>query len=167
MKKQFPLFFILLFLINCSSKDKKQTISSHAIQDYINTSTLFSQKRYVQDTISATEFGVKADFNGKTGTDNRKYLQIAIDYCSTNKKVLLLPKGKMLVNSYTANKGAFTHGSIIELKSNLKIVGNSGEIIIGNYFDDKPFIVFSGFNTENPENFKTICNLTHLRHTQK
>lgn len=159
MKKEFLLFFIILFSIKCSPKDKKPTISANEIQDYKSSITIYLQKKYIQDTISATEFGVKADYNGKSGTDNRKYLQIAIDYCSTNKKVLLLPKGKILVNSYTINKEFFNHGSILELKSNTNIIGDNSEIIVGNYFDDKPFIVFSGFNAENTDDFKTIKDI--------
>ena len=166
--KSISFFIIFLFIFfSCESKEKKT--ESQIIHREISNEIAINNNKLVlhsknknfteKDTIDAVQFGVKADYNGKTGTDNRRALQLAIDFCGIHKKVLRLPKGKMLVNSYTINKGAFAHGSIIELKSDTNIVGINSEIILGNYFDDKPFIVFSGFNTENPDNFKTIENI--------
>ena len=125
-------FIIFLFIFfSCESKEKKT--ESQIIHREISNEIAINNNKLVlhsknknfteKDTIDAVQFGVKADYNGKTGTDNRRALQLAIDFCGIHKKVLRLPKGKMLVNSYTINKGAFAHGSIIELKSDTNIVG--------------------------------------------
>ena len=116
-----------------------------------------------RDTIYASTFGVKADYDGQIGSDNRYALQQAIDYCSIQKKILKLPSGKILVNSYATGSAAKAHGNILTLKSNLHIIGNKSEIIIGSFFHDKNFIVFSGLNTANPNDITSLTNILITR----
>ncbi|MGJ1329639.1 MULTISPECIES: hypothetical protein [Bacteroidota] len=109
--------------------------------------------------VYATSFGVKADFNGFSGTDNTIYLQNAIDEASKQNKTLILPKGKILLNSYGPSKESQAHKNILLLRSNLRILGNESEIVVGKYFNDKPFIVLSGFNNLDATKFASIANI--------
>ncbi len=144
--KYILLVFFILIIPNLSAKP--------------NFNNQYKYNLVNNDTIDASKFGVKADFDGVSGTDNRKNLQNAIDYASINNKKLLLPKGKILLNSYGEKEEDIAHGNIIQLKSNLFIIGNNSEFIIGSHFDDKGFIVFSGFNSPWVENFTTLKNIT-------
>lgn len=112
------------------------------------------------DTILASQFGIKADFDGRNGTDNTDALQKLINYASQNKQVIKFPEGVILVNSFAKNKAGEAHGNILELKSNLNIDGKGSEIIIGDFFNDKNFIFLSGFNHENPDRFTPLNNIT-------
>ena len=113
-----------------------------------------------KDTIDATKFNVVADYNGRKGTDNRYALQLAIDYCSANNKVLKLPKGKIYVNSYGLTPSAKAHANIIELKSNTNIIGNDSEIVVGAYFLDKAFVLLSGLNAVEISEFSELKNIS-------
>lgn len=124
----------------------------------INFKSIFPTKSS-KAIIYASDFGVKGDYNGKNGTDNTLSLQNAIDYASTNNKILVLPKGKILLNSYGKQQEDSVHGNILQLKSNITIKGLNSEIIIGNHFHDKSFIVFSGFNSPSVVNFSTLRNI--------
>ncbi|MGJ1433086.1 hypothetical protein ACR79M_16860 [Sphingobacterium spiritivorum] len=114
----------------------------------------------LQKSVSGENFGIKADYNGRIGTDNTNAFQKAVDYCSKHHATLLLPKGRILVNSYGKTAADKAHGNIIQLKSNVSILGNNTEIIIGEFFDDKFFIVFSGFNHVDPYYFSNLDNIS-------
>lgn len=161
MKYIFFFSFFIAFM-SCESKEKQLKIKQEAsveVGDYNKTLGLVDEKKYDSDTVNAVKFGVKADYNGKTGTDNTKSLQIAIDYCSTNNKVLLLPEGRILVNSYGLTPSAKTHANILEIKSNTKIIGNHSEFVLGKNFHDKPFVLLSGLNAVNTKDFKNLRNI--------
>lgn len=123
-------------------------------------STSLASKTILNDTINAEKFGVVADYNKQYGTDNTKSLQQAIDYASSHNCILKLPEGKILLNSHGNNKADIAHGNILQLRSNLTIIGNKTEIYIGDFFDDKGFIVLSGFNSPWVENFSKLQNIT-------
>ncbi|WP_291058910.1 MULTISPECIES: hypothetical protein [unclassified Empedobacter] len=112
------LYYILLFIL--------------IFPNVFATPNLTIQNKYtLNDTVNASQFGVKADFDRISGTDNRKYLQNAIDYASKYNKYLILPKGKILINSYGKKKEDVNHSNILQLKSNLCLIGRNSEIIIG------------------------------------
>ncbi|MFK7030568.1 glycoside hydrolase family protein [Flavobacterium oreochromis] len=126
---------------------------------FIFTNAISQINKSHNTTVNASEFGVVADYKNGKGTDNTKNLQKAIDFCSKNKKTLLLPKGKILLNSYGTELHDTVHGNILNLRSNLKIIGNKSELIIGSFFHNKNFIVLSGFNAVNPIDFYKIENI--------
>lgn len=110
--------------------------------------------------VDATVFGVKADYKNGIGTDNTKYLQDAINFCSKNNLTLRLPKGKILLNSFGITDADKIHANILQLKSNITIIGNNeSELIVGSFFHDQHFIVFSAFNNINPSEFDTLQNI--------
>lgn len=152
-------------LLSCSLKDKKEDNVENKANQYTNVSKndkdfeVLEPFLYQQDTINAEQFGVKPDYNGKTGTDNRRALQDAIDYCSKNNKILRLPQGKILLNSHATTPAAKAHANILELKSNTKIIGNKSEIILGKTFHDKPFVLLSGLNAVATQDFVNISNV--------
>ena len=161
MKYIFFFSFLIVFM-SCESKEKQIKINqqnSAELDAYTRPIRLVADKKYDSDTINAMQFGVKADYNGKTGTDNTKPLQIAIDYCSTNNKILLLPKGRILVNSYGLTASARAHANILEIKSNTRIVGNQSELILGKSFHDKAFVLLSGLNAVDTKDFKNLRNI--------
>ena len=155
------LLYICLFstVLACNKKEEALINYSLERQKFQKEYSKFDSLKIDNDSINGSFFGIKADYNGKIGTDNRKALQIAVDYCSKNKKILILPKGKILLNSFGISKAAKAHSNIIDLSSNTTITGTGSELIIGNFFDDKNFTVFSGFNASNPLEFKEIENI--------
>jgi len=154
------LFYICVFGTALACNNKKDVVTNSLEQEKFQKNyAKFDSLKIESDTINGNFFGIKADFNGKKGTDNRQALQIAIDYCSKNKKILTLPKGKILLNSFGLTDAAKAHGNIIELRSETVIIGKDSEFIIGDFFDDKNFIVFSGFNTVDPAKFIQMENI--------
>lgn len=155
------LLYFCLFTTALGCNKKKENIINYVLEreNYKKNYLKFDSIKVDQDTIDGSFFGIKADFNGKTGTDNRIALQMAIDYCSKNKKILTLPKGKILLNSLGTSKSAKAHSNIIDLNSGTTIIGSGSELIIGDFFDDKNFIVFSGFNSPNPLEFTKLENI--------
>lgn len=112
------------------------------------------------DTVRAEQFGVRADYNGSSGADNQNALQQAINYCSSKNKILKLPSGRIMVNSYGKSLAAKAHGNILELKSNTTIIGNHSEIVVGSFFNNKNFIVFSGLNSPQTQDFTVLKNIS-------
>lgn len=168
MKADILVLILMCTIFSCDSKQKKSDElplssidTSLALKEYNQSFKLVTQnlKSVTKDTVDASSFGVKADYNGKTGTDNRKALQLAIDYCSTNKKILILPKGKILINSYGITQSAKAHANILELKSDTKIIGKGSELVLGNFFHDKPFVLLSGLNTVSTTDFTNLKNI--------
>lgn len=115
-----------------------------------------------EDTVRAEQFGVRADYNGHSGTDNQNALQQAINYCSNRNKILKLPSGRIMLNSYAKSLAAKAHGNILELRTNTKIIGDHSEIVIGSFFHDKNFIVFSGLNSPQTQDFTILKNI-HIK----
>ncbi|SHN01727.1 hypothetical protein SAMN05444360_1271 [Chryseobacterium carnipullorum] len=156
------LFYICVFGTALACNNKKEVKINYPLERifFLKDYAKFDSIKIDNDTINGSFFGIKADFNGKKGTDNRKALQIALDYCSKNKKILTLPKGKILLNSFGISDAARAHGNIIDLRSETVIIGTDSEFVIGDFFDDKNFVVFSGFNTVDPLKFTEIENIT-------
>lgn len=162
----FIVFFFLVFF-SCESKQKKneevleKKTNRTELIEYNNSLKNFENdsKLIENDTINASSFGVKSDYNGNKGTDNRKALQLAIDFCSTNKKVLKLPKGKIFVNSYGITPSAKAHANILELKSDTKIIGEDSELVLGRFFHNKPFVLLSGLNAVSINDFTNLKNI--------
>lgn len=155
------LLYICLFSTALACNKKRENLINQTVEreNYKRDYLKFDSAIVDKDTIDGSFFGIKADFNGKKGTDNRAAIQMAIDYCSKNKKTLLLPKGKILLNSYGITPSAISHANIIELKSNSNIIGNNTELIVGPNFDDKHFVVLSGLNAVEIKDFTKLENI--------
>lgn len=118
---------------------------------YVNT-VVFSTKR-----VYVTTFGAKSSYT----VDQRPAIQKAFDISSQLGLKLVFPSGHFLINSYSENTATLTHGNIFELRSYLDIEFDDYSIIkVGEYFDDKNFILFSGLNAEKIEDFQHIYNIT-------
>ena len=167
MKSPFFFCFFCFVFYSCEPKEKKTEVANfakidpQAVNKYNKELKELKLTDHVmaQDTIDASTFNVRADYNGKKGTDNRKALQLAIDFCSKNAKVLRLPKGKILLNSYGITNAAKAHANILELKSNTNIVGNNSEIVLGDFFHDRPFVLLSGLNAVDTKDFINLNNI--------
>ena len=167
MKSPFFFCFFCFVFYSCKSKEKKTEVANFAKIDPQAMNKYnqelkelkFTDQVMAQDTIDASTFNVKADYNGKKGTDNRKALQLAIDFCSKNSKVLRLPKGKILLNSYGITNAAKAHANILELKSNTNIVGDNSEIVLGEIFHDRAFVLLSGLNAVDTKDFINLNNI--------
>ena len=123
----------------------KKTFFCFTIFICFSTNVFGQPKKQSSNIANAVTFGVKADYKNGIGTDNTKFLQSAIDFCSKNNLTLLLPKGKMLLNSYGNTSADIAHANILQLKSNITIKGNKSELVDGSFFHDQNFIVFSSF----------------------
>ncbi|WP_123838370.1 hypothetical protein [Chryseobacterium oncorhynchi] len=125
---------------------------SRGSEYYVNT-VVFSSKR-----VYVTTFGVVSDLR----FDQRSSVQKAINICSELRLKLVFPNGYFLINSYTDDiklRGA--HSNILELKSNLDIEFEEYSVIqLGTYFDNKNFVLFSGFNHEESNMLTPISNIT-------
>ncbi len=118
---------------------------------YINT-IVFGSKR-----VYATTFGVKSSYT----IDQRANIQKAIDVCSALGLKLIFPGGNYLVNSFSDRIDDIGHGNILELKSYLDIKFEEYSVItVGDFFDDKGFILFSGFNAKEEHSFTDIYNIS-------
>ena len=168
MKANILVIILLCIMFSCESKQKKSdelpvlsADTAPTLKEYNRSLQLLTTdaKIAITDTIEASSFGVKADYNGKIGTDNRKALQLAIDFCSANQKVLRLPKGKILVSSYGITPSARAHANILELKSNTKIVGNNSELVVSKAFHDQSFVLLSGLNAVHTKDFVNLSNI--------
>lgn len=98
-------------------------------------------------------FGAKGDGN----TDDRIPVQKVIDSFDN----ILLSSKTYLLNSYTTDETSI-HSIILKLRSNITIKGSYGvsTLKIGRFFDDKNFLVLSGFNAVNPTDFTNIYNIS-------
>lgn len=168
MKANMLIVILLSIIFSCESKQAKSAEpliqladTTPALKEYNQSLQLLTKnsKIAISDTIEASSFGVKADYSDNKGTDNRKALQLAIDFCSANQKVLRLPKGKILVNSFGLTPSSKAHANILELKSNTKIIGNGTEIVVGRTFHDKSFVLLSGLNAVKTEDFVNLSNI--------
>ncbi len=118
---------------------------------YVKT-VIFGSKR-----VYATTFGVKSSYT----LDQRANIQKAIDICSSLGLKLVFPSGHYLINSYSDNPQIAGRGNILELKSYLDIEFEEYSVLkVGDFFDDKPFLLFSGFNAEKVLDFKPLYNIS-------
>ncbi|AZB09400.1 hypothetical protein EG344_11490 [Chryseobacterium sp. G0162] len=118
---------------------------------YVNT-VIFSTKR-----VYVTMFGAKSSYT----VDQRASIQKAFDITSQLGLKLVFPSGHFLVNSYTDNVATRIHSNIFELRSYLDIEFEDYSVLkVGTYFDDKPFLLFSGFNAKEVIDFMPIYNIT-------
>ncbi|WP_347217432.1 hypothetical protein [Chryseobacterium sp.] len=119
---------------------------------YVNT-VVFSTKR-----VYVTTFGVKSSYT----VDQRPVIQKAIDITSQLGLKLVFPSGHYLINSHSDNAKLVTaHGNILELRSYLDIEFEEYSVIkVGEFFDNKPFVLFSGFNHTDSSKFLPLFNIT-------
>ncbi len=98
-------------------------------------------------------------------TDDREAIENALDFIGAQGGgILRFSKGRYLLNSYSHNTDlANTHGNILPLYSNLTIEFDPGaQLIVGPFFDDKPFHALSAFNAVWPADFQRVSNV-HIR----
>ncbi|WP_336686845.1 hypothetical protein [Chryseobacterium bernardetii] len=118
---------------------------------YVNT-VVFSTKR-----VYVTTFGVRSSYT----VDQRALIQKAFDISSQLGLKLIFPSGHFLVNSYTDNAFTQIHSNIFDLKSYLDIEFEDYSVIkLGEFFDNKKFILFSGLNHPTPSKFLPLFNIT-------
>ncbi|WP_336962163.1 hypothetical protein [Chryseobacterium contaminans] len=119
---------------------------------YVNT-VIFSTKR-----VYVTTFGAKSSYI----LDQRPAIQKAMDITSQLGLKLIFPSGHFLINSYSDNAVLVAnHHNILELKSYLDIEFEDYAVIkVGEFFDNKKFVLFSGFNHETPSRFLPLFNIT-------
>ncbi|MGU3374564.1 hypothetical protein [Chryseobacterium sp. M5A1_1a] len=119
---------------------------------YVNT-VVFSSKR-----VYVTSFGVKSSYT----VDQRRAIQKSFDISSKLGLKLVFPSGHFLINSHSDNAGLVTaHANVLELRSYLDIEFEEYSVIkVGEFFDDKAFVLFSGFNAPETIDFKPLYNIT-------
>jgi hypothetical protein len=119
---------------------------------YVNT-VVFSSKR-----VYVTTFGVKSSY----AEDQRPAIQKAFDISSKLGLKLVFPNGHFLINSYSDRPElVIAHANILELRSYLDIEFEEYSVLkVGDFFDDKPFVLFSGFNDTDSAKFKPLYNIT-------
>lgn len=112
----------------------------------------------LSDTVSVKDFGAVGDGI----TDDRANIEVAINTLSTaGGGTLRFPDGTYLINSYSADTLLVSaHSQILPLKSNVHIeLAQGATLVVGNFFDDKSFILFSGFNHSDIGSFTVISNV--------
>ena len=102
-----------------------------------------------------------ASIRNPSATDSRASIENAINYASSIGGATIVFDGDFYVNSYSADTAlASAHGQILPVKSNITYKGvNNAHIVVGSFFDDKTFVLFSGFNTPAPADFTKIFNV--------
>ena len=96
-----------------------------------------------------------------SATDSRAAIENAINYASSIGGATIVFDGDFYVNSYSANTAlASAHAQILPVKSNITYQGvNNAHIVVGSFFDDKSFVLFSGYNTPATADFTKIFNV--------
>ena len=125
---------------------------SRGSEYYVNT-VVFSSKR-----VYVTSFGAKSSYT----VDQRPAIQKAFDISSKLGLKLVFPSGHFLINSYSDDAVlVLEHANVLELRSYLDVEFEEYSVIkLGDFFDDKAFVLFSGFNAPNPINFSPLYNIT-------
>ena len=109
----------------------------------------------MREVVSVKDFGAVGD----GVTDDRPAIEAAINYASSiGGAELYYPDGTYLINSYSSNTAlASAHGQILPIKSRVSHHGSGAATIkVGPFFDNKPFVLFSGFNAVNTAQFTDI-----------
>lgn len=111
-----------------------------------------------QMSINVKTFGAKGD----GATDDREFLENCIEYLKDKGGTIKFPKGKYLLNSYSKDNSLKEKwGQILPLYSNIKFIFDDGaEIVVGDFFDNKKFILFNGFNSISEDSFSYIENIS-------
>ncbi|MFP3832541.1 hypothetical protein [Chryseobacterium sp. SIMBA_028] len=119
---------------------------------YVNTVVFASKRVYV------TCFGVKSSYT----VDQRPAIQKVFDISSKLGLKLVFPSGHFLINSYSDDAVlVLEHANVLELRSYLDVEFEEYSVIkLGEFFDDKAFVLFSGFNARKPINFSPLYNIT-------
>jgi hypothetical protein len=96
-----------------------------------------------------------------SATDSRAAIENAINYASSLGGATIVFDGDFYVNSYSADTAlASAHNQILPVKSNITYQGvNNAHIVVGSFFDDKSFVLFSGFNTPSTADLTKIFNV--------
>ena len=102
-----------------------------------------------------------ASIRNPSATDSRAAIEKAINYASSIGGATIVFDGDFYVNSYSADTALVSaHGQILPIKSNITYKGvNNARIVVGSFFDDKAFVLFSGFNAPVSANFTKIFNV--------
>jgi len=102
-----------------------------------------------------------APIRNPSATDSRAAIENAINYASSIGGATIVFDGDFYVNSYSADAAlASAHSQIFPVKSNITYKGaNNAHIVVGSFFDDKSFVLFSGFNAVSPSSFTKIFNV--------
>ena len=109
----------------------------------------------MREVVSVKDFGAVGD----GVTDDRPAIEAAINYASSiGGAELYYPDGTYLINSYSSDTAFVSaHGQILPIKSRVSHRGSGAATIkVGPFFDDKPFVLFSGFNAVNVALFTDI-----------
>ena len=127
-------------------------------------------KNDIENTITSTLETIKdnnailnvKDFGaiGNGIDDDRSVIEEAINHLKYTGGILRFPSGRYLLNSYS-DDAYLTElwGQILPLYSNITISLDPGaEIILGDFFVDKKFILFNGYN-EKEYNFTDCSNV--------
>lgn len=102
-----------------------------------------------------------APIRNPSATDSRAAIEKSINYASSIGGATLVFDGDFYVNSYSADTALVSaHSQILPVKSNITYNGvNNAHIVVGSFFDDKSFLLFSGFNSPAPADFTKIFNV--------
>lgn len=102
-----------------------------------------------------------APIRNPSATDSRAAIEKAINYASSIGGATIVFDGDFYVNSYSSDTALVSaHSQILPIKSNITYKGvNNAHIVVGSFFDDKSFVLFSGFNSPAPADFAKIFNV--------
>lgn len=102
-----------------------------------------------------------APIRNPSATDSRAAIENAINYASSIGGATIVFDGDFYVNSYSADTALVSaHSQIFPVKSNITYKGvNNAHIVVGSFFDDKTFVLFSGFNAVSTSSFTKIFNV--------
>ena len=113
----------------------------------------------LRESVSVKDFGAVGD----GVTDDRLAIEKAISHLQAiGGGVLYYPTGTYLLNSYSSDTALVSaHSQILPIVSSIHHnMAEAASIVVGNFFDDKSFLVFSGFNAINPVDFTVITDVS-------
>jgi hypothetical protein len=145
-----------------------------AIGGFVDVSSVVASN----NTVYVRAFGAKSDayiskptpiagvmgwapIRNPSTTDSRAAIEKAINYASSIGGATVVFDGDFYVNSYSADTALVSaHSQIFPVKSNITYKGvNNAHIVVGSFFDDKTFLLFSGFNAPSTSDFTKIFNV--------
>ena len=141
---------------------------------FVDVSSIVANK----NTVYVRAFGAKSDayiskptpiagvmgwapIRNPLATDSRAAIEDAINFASSIDGATVIFDGDFYVNSYSSDTPLVSaHSQIFPIKSNITYKGvNNSHIVVGSFFDDKQFVLFSGFNTPATVNITKIFNV--------